>query len=164
MNLTRNGSVAKAERGSITAYRWLFISGTLSDLLATDFWIGPNSLPARLNRSLAGRFHAELLSARVCALNHVVPRSAAPGLYRKAHLFIFPTFSDGFGLTQLEGQSWKLPLITSRFCGDVVKDTVNGLLLPDISVSNIVCVLSDLAQHPQFAARTRPLFAVANGR
>jgi hypothetical protein len=30
------------------------------------------------------------------------------------------TFSDGFGLTQLEAQAWKLPMITTRFCGEVV--------------------------------------------
>ena len=53
----------------------------------------------------------------------------AARFYREADVFLFPTLSDGFGLTQLEAQAWRLPVIASRFCGDVVQDGVNGLLL-----------------------------------
>ena len=36
-----------------------------------------------------------------------VPRSETTRFYRDADVFLFPTFSDGFGLTQLEAQAWK---------------------------------------------------------
>src|SRR5207249_4132584 len=40
------------------------------DSLVTDIWFRPNSLPARMNRNLSGRFHPELEGMRVHALNH----------------------------------------------------------------------------------------------
>jgi glycosyltransferase involved in cell wall biosynthesis len=62
-----------------------------------------------------------------------VPRSDAARFYREADVFVFPTYSDGFGLTQLEAQAWRLPVVASRFCGDVVEDGRNGLILPELS-------------------------------
>ncbi|HEX7294600.1 MAG TPA: glycosyltransferase family 4 protein, partial [Pyrinomonadaceae bacterium] len=66
-----------------------------------------------------------------------VPRLHTSDYYRKADVFIFPTLSDGFGLTQLEAQSWKLPVIASRYCGSVVEDGVNGYVLPEVSAAAI---------------------------
>jgi glycosyltransferase involved in cell wall biosynthesis len=34
------------------------------------------------------------------------PHRATNAFYRNADVFLFPTFSDGFGLTQLEAQAW----------------------------------------------------------
>jgi glycosyltransferase involved in cell wall biosynthesis len=78
----------------------------------------------------------------------VSPRSDVSRYYRDADVFILPTFSDGFGLTQLEAQSWKLPLIASRYCGDVVKDGFNGLLLENVSGTAIANVLHQLQRSP----------------
>ncbi len=77
-----------------------------------------------------------------------VPRKDVSKLLRDADVFMFPTFSDGFGLTQLEAQSWKLPVITTNFCGDVVKNGVNGVLLNAVSGDAIAGVLMDLMRHP----------------
>ena len=60
-----------------------------------------------------------------------VPRSETGRYYRDADVFLFPTFSDGFGLTQLEAQAWKLPIIATKYCGEVVKDGVNGIVLAE---------------------------------
>ncbi|MEQ8384384.1 MAG: glycosyltransferase family 4 protein [Coleofasciculus sp. A1-SPW-01] len=62
-----------------------------------------------------------------------IPRRQTAQYYQLADVFLFPTLSDGFGLTQLEAQAWKLPIIASRFCGEVVEDQVNGLILPEIT-------------------------------
>ncbi len=78
-----------------------------------------------------------------------VPRSATSQYYQQADVFLFPTLSDGFGLTQLEAQAWKLPLIVSRFCGEVVKDRENGLILPEISGETISQTLQWCLNHPQ---------------
>ena len=79
----------------------------------------------------------------------IAPRSDVSRYYRDADIFILPTFSDGFGLTQLEAQSWKLPVIASRYCGDVVENGFNGLLLENISGTTISNVLHQLLHTPE---------------
>lgn len=78
-----------------------------------------------------------------------IPRSATTNYYQKADVFLFPTLSDGFGLTQLEAQAWKLPIIASRFCGEVVKDQVNGLILPEVTGVAIANALQFCLNNPQ---------------
>ena len=77
-----------------------------------------------------------------------VPRSTTADYYRQSDVFIFPTWSDGFGLTQLEAQSWKLPVIASRFCGNVVQNGVNGFILPDVSAGSIANILQYCTDQP----------------
>ncbi|HEV8371325.1 MAG TPA: glycosyltransferase family 4 protein [Pyrinomonadaceae bacterium] len=77
-----------------------------------------------------------------------VPRRDVAKYYQTADLFIFPTFSDGFGLTQLEAQSWKLPVIASSRCGSVVENGVNGLILSEVSGESIAKALLDLRRSP----------------
>lgn len=67
-----------------------------------------------------------------------VSRSETTTYYQTADVFILPTLSDGFAITQLEAQAWKLPLIASPYCGAVVQDGVNGLLLPEVSTEAII--------------------------
>ena len=69
--------------------------------------------------------------------------------YRDADVFILPTLSDGFGLTQLEAQSWKLPVIASRHCGEVVCDRVNGVILEEVSGQAIANVLLGFLRSPE---------------
>lgn len=78
-----------------------------------------------------------------------VSRNQTSLYYQQADVFLFPTHSDGFGLTQLEAQSWKLPLITSQFCGEVVKDQINGLILPNITGKAIAKTLKFCLENPQ---------------
>lgn len=78
----------------------------------------------------------------------IAPRSDVDRYYRDADVFILPTLSDGFGLTQLEAQSWKLPLIASRNCGDVVTHDFNGLLLQEVSGDAIAGALQRLLRSP----------------
>jgi glycosyltransferase involved in cell wall biosynthesis len=78
-----------------------------------------------------------------------VSRNRTSKYFSEADVFIFPTFSDGFGLTQLEAQAWKLPVVTSRFCGSVVQDGVNGVLLDDVSDAAIASVLLGFLRNPK---------------
>ena len=66
-----------------------------------------------------------------------VSRDDTARLYQDADVFLFPTFSDGFGLTQLEAQAWKLPIISTKFCGDVVEDDINGRILSEVTSGEI---------------------------
>jgi glycosyltransferase involved in cell wall biosynthesis len=77
-----------------------------------------------------------------------VPREQTRRCYRDADLFVFPTFSDGFGLTQLEAQAWGLPIITTRFCGKVVEDDRNGWLLPDVTPDAIAKAIRRARENP----------------
>jgi glycosyltransferase involved in cell wall biosynthesis len=78
-----------------------------------------------------------------------VSRSSVVQYYQDADLFIFPTLSDGFGLTQLEAQAWKLPLIASSYCGTVVIDQHNGLRLTEVTGDAIANALRYCLKHPQ---------------
>lgn len=78
-----------------------------------------------------------------------VPRSITTKYYQEADIFLFPTLSDGFGLTQLEAQAWQLPIIASQFCGEVVKNKINGLILENVTTEAIVQALKFCQQNPQ---------------
>lgn len=78
-----------------------------------------------------------------------VPRGAVAKHYQWSDVFLFPTLSDGFGLTQLEAQAWKLPIIASKFCGEVVKHQVNGLLLEEVTGEAITEALNFCLNNPR---------------
>ena len=77
-----------------------------------------------------------------------VNRSETTQYYQQADVFLFPTLSDGFGLTQLEAQAWKLPIIASRCCGEVVVDGVNGWLLDEVSGEAIAKFIESILPYP----------------
>lgn len=77
-----------------------------------------------------------------------VSRQDVEGYYRNADVFLFPTHSDGFGLTQLEAQAWKLPLIVSKHCGEVVCDGLNGIILTELTSETIAAALLDCLNDP----------------
>lgn len=78
-----------------------------------------------------------------------VPRADVSKFYKDADVFILPTLSDGFGLTQLEAQSWKLPVIASRHCGEVVRSGENGVVLDEVSAETIAEALLKLLRSPE---------------
>jgi glycosyltransferase involved in cell wall biosynthesis len=73
----------------------------------------------------------------------------ATALYQHADVFLFPTLSDGFGLTQLEALAHGLPVIVSQHCGRVVDDQVNGLLLEEVTPQSICTAILTLLHHPE---------------
>jgi glycosyltransferase involved in cell wall biosynthesis len=77
-----------------------------------------------------------------------VSRSKTAHYYQQADLLILPTLSDGFALTQLEAQAWKLPVIASRFCGSVVQPNVNGFILDEVSEESITHRLKHCLNSP----------------
>lgn len=77
-----------------------------------------------------------------------VSRAECERFFQEADVFLFPTHSDGFGLTQLEAQAWKLPVIVSRYCGEVVRDGETGWVLPEVSAEAIVAALETILTAP----------------
>jgi glycosyltransferase involved in cell wall biosynthesis len=77
-----------------------------------------------------------------------VARNKVRNYYERADVFILPTLSDGFGLTQLEALAHRLPVIASRQCGEVVIDRVNGLLLEEPTTAAIDEALRSCLDNP----------------
>lgn len=73
-------------------------------------------------------------------------RSAVMAAYQNADVFILPTLSDGYALTQLEALFYGLPVIASRHCGAAVTDGENGLILPDLNPETIAATIVRFAE------------------
>jgi glycosyltransferase involved in cell wall biosynthesis len=73
--------------------------------------------------------------------------------YRAADLFVLPTQSDGFAITQLEAMSHGLPVITTGHCGAVVEEGWNGLIFPPGDASALAGVLRRLVADPSLVGQ-----------
>jgi glycosyltransferase involved in cell wall biosynthesis len=67
---------------------------------------------------------------KVCSYIGQIPRNNVVNVYQSADVFIFPTISDGFGLTQVEAMACGLPVITTPNSGSVVRDGFDGFIVP----------------------------------
>ena len=81
------------------------------------------------------------------------PRASVGEHYSWADIFILPTHSDGFAITQLEAQAHALPIISSPFCGEVVQHEINGLRISAVTPEAIADALRWAAGHPQALGR-----------
>ena len=77
-----------------------------------------------------------------------ITRKQSADFYKSADVFILPTLSDGFAITQLEAQAYGLPVIASKFCGDVVKSGLNGIVLEEPSAACIAATVRDCVANP----------------
>ncbi|MDB4259906.1 glycosyltransferase family 4 protein [Akkermansiaceae bacterium] len=81
-----------------------------------------------------------------------VPRSDVAKWYSDADVFVLPTHSDGFALTQLEAMAHGVPVIATPACGQVVIDGVNGWIVPpgdpEALADRIRWMLENRDQHP----------------
>lgn len=77
-----------------------------------------------------------------------ITRHEASSFYQAADVFILPTHSDGFALTQLEAVSWRLPIIASKCCGDVVMHGHTGLILDAVTSEAIAAAIERLLASP----------------
>ncbi len=72
--------------------------------------------------------------------------------YRECDALVFPSHSDGFGMAQVEAQAFRLPVIASRHCGQVIQDDVDGILLPEVTAGAIAAALRRVAGAPGLLA------------
>jgi glycosyltransferase involved in cell wall biosynthesis len=78
-----------------------------------------------------------------------VSRDRTEGFYRSSDLFVLPTLSDGFALTQLEAMAHGLPVIATPNCGEVVTDGVDGLIVPGSDSNALAEAFQLLIQDPE---------------
>jgi glycosyltransferase involved in cell wall biosynthesis len=77
-----------------------------------------------------------------------VTRKETAEKYRAADVFILPTLSDGFAITQLEAQAYGLPVISSKCCGGVVENGRNGIILEEPSAGCLAAAIRDCVADP----------------
>jgi glycosyltransferase involved in cell wall biosynthesis len=78
-----------------------------------------------------------------------VGRDRTEEFYRSANLFVLPTLSDGFALTQLEAMAYGLPVIATPNCGEVVSDGVDGLIVPASDANALAEAIQLILQDPE---------------
>jgi glycosyltransferase involved in cell wall biosynthesis len=78
-----------------------------------------------------------------------VSRDRTDEFYHSVDLFVLPTLSDGFALTQLEAMAHGLPVIATPNCGEVVTDGVDGLIVPASDSNALAEALQLLIQDPE---------------
>jgi glycosyltransferase involved in cell wall biosynthesis len=79
-----------------------------------------------------------------------VPRGELREMYQHADIFVFPTLVEGMGLVVLEAMASGLPVVTTpNGPGDIVRDGVDGFLVPPRDVDAIVDRVIRLRADPQ---------------
>jgi glycosyltransferase involved in cell wall biosynthesis len=75
-----------------------------------------------------------------------VIRGQAEMVYQSADVFVLPTVSDSFALTQVEAMAHGLPVIATERCGEVVTTGVDGFIVPvgdSESLAKAIATLDD---------------------
>jgi glycosyltransferase involved in cell wall biosynthesis len=102
-------------------------------------------------------FHFDIAGPIAIADEHVVTapsnvtltRDRVREFYREADVFVLPTISDGFALTQLEAMAHGLPVITTPNCGEVVRDGIDGFIVPARDSTALAKALESLDEDPE---------------
>jgi len=66
----------------------------------------------------------------ICEFTGLVPRSKMTELYSWADVFVLPSICEGSAMVTYEALSWGLPVITTPNSGSIVRDKVDGLVIP----------------------------------
>jgi glycosyltransferase involved in cell wall biosynthesis len=82
-------------------------------------------------------------------------RDQAADWYRRADVFVLPTLSDGFAVTQIEAMAHGLPVITTPCCGEVVTPEVDGFLVPAREPAPLRAALLRYVREPKLLAAHR---------
>lgn len=101
------------------------------------------------------RHHVELLPPQ--------PRDAVLALYRRADVFVLPTWREGFPNVVLEAMAAALPVVATPVGAipDAVRDGCEGLLVPPRDAESLTAALRSLANDPE---RRRSLGRAARAR
>lgn len=84
-----------------------------------------------------------------------INRDKAPQFFSKTDLFVLPTLSDGFALTQIEAMSYGVPVIATPNCGAVVSDGIDGLILEARDATGLAGAIRSFLDSPERLSRMR---------
>lgn len=79
-----------------------------------------------------------------------VPRERIINLYTEADIFVLPSLWEGFGIVLLEAMAFELPVVATKAGAipELVKDGVNGLLVPPANGRALAEAIAALIQNP----------------
>lgn len=100
--------------------------------------VGPSLLSEEANRKLG----------RYCHLDGVVPRSRMEDHYQWADVLVLPTLSEGSANVCHEAMAAGLPVITTPAAGSMVRDRVNGLIVPTRDAGALTEAIAWMANEP----------------
>jgi glycosyltransferase involved in cell wall biosynthesis len=103
---------------------------------------GPDRLPPPVRRRME----------RSVELRGIVPRAAIAEEYRWADVFLLPSLCEGSATVVYEALASGLPVITTYSTGSVVRDGIEGLIVPERDPQAIVEAVRYLAGNEE--ART----------
>jgi glycosyltransferase involved in cell wall biosynthesis len=88
-----------------------------------------------------------------------VPRSQVREEFRRADLFVLPSLAEGMALVHLEAMACGVPVITTPHCGSVVRDGVDGFIIPirnaELLADRMQQLLEDRPLRAQMGASAR---------
>ena len=84
-----------------------------------------------------------------------VGRDEAATWYRRADVFVLPTLSDGFAITQLEAMAHGLPVISTPCSGAVVTDGMDGFIIPPRNPEALIESLHRYMSDPDLLLKQR---------
>lgn len=93
-----------------------------------------------------------------------VPRADVATLYQSHHVFVLPTISDGFAITQLEALAHGLPVIITPNCARVVEDGETGFVIPPFSSEALVQAILRFVENPALLNQISPRCVEIAGR
>ena len=73
--------------------------------------------------------------------------------YQKADVFVLPTLSDGFAITQIEAMANGLPVIATPNCGEVVTNGLDGFIVPPRDPEALAAAIMRYVQDPECLVR-----------
>ena len=85
-----------------------------------------------------------------------VSRDRAAEWYRQANIFVLPTLSDGFAITQLEALAHGLPVIATPNCGRVVEEGKTGFIIPPRGPQALAEAILKFIRNPELAGAMSP--------
>lgn len=108
--------------------------------------IDDRSLEAALGRN-GTRKHVQLLGH--------VPWHELAALYRRATVFVMPSYYETFGISVIEAMAFGLPVVAANVGGlpEVVEDGVTGILVPPKDSKALAEALVQLLRDPDLSAR-----------
>jgi glycosyltransferase involved in cell wall biosynthesis len=80
-------------------------------------------------------------------------RDETPRWYQQSDVFVLPTLSDGFALTQLEAMSHGLPVVATPCCGAVVSDGLDGFIVPPRDAAGLAKTFQKYLSEPELLQR-----------
>jgi glycosyltransferase involved in cell wall biosynthesis len=84
-----------------------------------------------------------------------VSRDRAVEWYEQADVFVLPTLSDGFALTQLESLAHGVPVIATPNCARIVEEGKTGFIIPPRNSEALANAILRFVQRPGLAGEMR---------